>query len=104
MNEAEIHIIRALQIHPNYMDARLNLALLLLKKNKINEATEQLIYILRYNSKLYQAYYLLGKIASIQGKYNEAIQNYQKALSINPDFDIAKNDLNNILSRQREMP
>jgi Tfp pilus assembly protein PilF len=50
-----------------------------------------------------KTYYNLGLLSSKQGKINDALNNYKKAISINPDYADAHKSLADVLFSKRDM-
>jgi tetratricopeptide (TPR) repeat protein len=61
-----------------------NLGLRLVKRNK-SEAEECLKMAIELDAGLSGSYIVLGKICALQRRYSEAIENWQKALTLNRD-------------------
>jgi tetratricopeptide (TPR) repeat protein len=92
INESIAHFQEALRIMPEYADARNNLKMALEAKAKIPEAVEKFKDSLKVNQDP-ALHYKLGNMYQKNGKLNEAIEQYQKALSIQPGFTQALKDL-----------
>jgi protein O-mannosyl-transferase len=90
---AEEFFKKALEITPNNLDFRRNLASALNFQGKSGEAIKTLEEIIRQNPNFPEAYNTLGVIYAEQNRRAEAIAQFQKALQINPNFAPARNNL-----------
>ena len=101
---AEIYV-KMLETEPDLVGVREALAELYLRDNDSKRAAEQLKEIVRDSPTNPQAYYFLGAIAYEEKRYNDALDNYRKALLLGFDsqqiyFDIAAVQL--ALNKPRE--
>ena len=90
---AEEFFKKALEITPNNLDFRRNLALSLHLQGKTAEGIKTLEDVIRQNPNFPEAYNTLGLIYAEQNRRQEAIAQFQKALQINPNFTPARNNL-----------
>jgi tetratricopeptide (TPR) repeat protein len=96
LNEAELHLKNALSIAPNYTITRYLMGKTLLRKGKANEA---IIYFDSIASKIGRAinpsekYTTLGEAYVLTGRYEQAIQNYKRAVVLNHNNIEALNNL-----------
>lgn len=90
---AEEFFKKALEITPNNLDFRRNLASALNFQSKSAEAIKILEDIIRQNPNFPEAHNTLGLIYAEQNRRQEAIAQFQKALQINPNFAPARNNL-----------
>ncbi|RLD65843.1 MAG: hypothetical protein DRI84_06010 [Bacteroidetes bacterium] len=63
-----------------------NGALTFFEVKQYDDANDYIDKALKYDSNFVEAYILRGQMASEQKKMDEAIQSYQKAVDVNPDF------------------
>jgi tetratricopeptide (TPR) repeat protein len=96
---------KMLEADPELIGVREALAELYLRQNEPQRAAEQLREIIRDTPTNPQAYYFLGAIAYEQKRFEEALENYRKALLLGLDnqqvyFDIALANLS--LQKPRE--
>lgn len=84
---------KALEITPNNLDFRRNLASALNFQGKSAEAIKMLEEIIRQNPNFPEAHNTLGLIYAEQNRRQEAIAQFQKALRINPNFVPARSNL-----------
>jgi tetratricopeptide (TPR) repeat protein len=62
----------------------LDLAITLIAANQLADAEKNLQEALRYDSRLPQAHYQLGRMLEMEGKYQDAVQSLQQAATLNP--------------------
>lgn len=74
-------------------EARYNLGLSYLDKDRLQEASVEFQKAIKLNPKHYKVQNLLGYISTRFGKYDEAISYYKRAISISPDYSEAMNNL-----------
>jgi Tfp pilus assembly protein PilF len=60
----EAHLLRAIRLEPNFAPARLNLAKLHLRANRLNEARDELERVIAMDANLAEAHYQLGLVYS----------------------------------------
>jgi tetratricopeptide (TPR) repeat protein len=90
---AEEFFKKALEIAPNNLDFRRNLASALNFQGKSAEAIKMLEEITRQNPNFPEAHNTLGLIYAEQNRRQEAIAQFQRALQINPNFAPARSNL-----------
>ena len=95
--EAIAHFQKALQIHPDFAEARLNLGNALLQKGEVDEAITHFQRALQIYPDFTEANLNLGYALLQKGKVDEAITQFQKALQLNPDSAEAHLNLGNAL-------
>ncbi len=74
----------ALEVNPNYGEARVYLAESLGRLGRFQEAVESLAAI---KQKTIRVYYLLGNYLHTLGRFHEAIDAYRMVLKINPSYE-----------------
>ena len=87
---AECH--RAIEVDPEFGNPYNDIGAYLIEKGKFDEAMpwlEKAIHAKRYESYCFP-YYNLGRIWEQKGNWFRAAECYQKALSDNPDYELAK--------------
>jgi tetratricopeptide (TPR) repeat protein len=80
----------------------LNLAIVLIGRNNLGEAEEQLREALGYDSRLPQTHYQIGLILEKQAKYEEAIQSLNQAAIFNTTYPEPHYTLGRIYQRLGE--
>ena len=68
----EFHLLRAIRLEPSFAPARLSLAKLQLRTNRLNEARTELERVIALNANLAEAHYQLGLVYSRLKKMDEA--------------------------------
>jgi len=97
VNEAMAHYQKALEINPNYIDARNNLGIALFQKGQVDEAILQYKKVLENDPNSEFAHHNLGTALLQKGQVDEAMAEYQKALEINPNITQIHYDFGNAL-------
>ena len=100
VDEAIPHLQKALQIRPEFAEARFNLGLAISQKGGVDEAIVQFQEALKIKPDFAEAHYILGNALRQIGKVDEAISHFQKALEIMPDFAEAHNNLGTALRQK----
>jgi protein O-mannosyl-transferase len=96
--EAIEHYQQALQLKPNYTDARIDLGIALSQEGRYEEAIEIFQNVLQAEPGHPEVHCNLGVALAKCGKLEEAIKEYQKALRLKPDYFNAYYNLGNSLS------
>lgn len=96
--EAIVYYDRALEIQPDYDEARANLGNALAAQGKTDEAIAQYREALRANPNSMVAHHNLGLALVKQGKIDEALEHYRRAVEINPGFLEGQNNLGLLLA------
>lgn len=91
-NEAVQAYDRALEILPQYADARNNKGIALLLENKCDEAVQAYDGAIEIDPQFSQAWNNKGFALYLQGNYEEALQAYDQAVDIDPQFAKAWNN------------
>jgi tetratricopeptide (TPR) repeat protein len=92
-SEALLHISKAVQINPAYLNARNNMGNIYLKQGKANEAITCFNYTLRQNGDSAETHYNLAIALGRQKKYEEAVEHLAKVLQLNPTYPEAHNKM-----------
>jgi tetratricopeptide (TPR) repeat protein len=100
VDEAILHYQEALQIKPDYTEARYDLGNALLQKGRVDAAIAQYQKALQITPDYAESHNSLGLALDQKGRVDEAIAHYQKALEINADNAEAHNNLGNALLRK----
>jgi tetratricopeptide (TPR) repeat protein len=93
IEEAIANYRKALVIQPDHDFARKNLMRSLAKQKESRKSTAKANKVYDQRAKNPEMYYRKGNSLKNDGKLNEAIHQYQKALEIQPDFTPAMNDI-----------
>jgi Flp pilus assembly protein TadD len=94
---------QVLQLQPDFAEALLNLANILVSQGRLEEAMIHCQGALRLRPDLAQAHNTLGNILVSQGKLEEAVAQCLEALRLQPNYPEAHNSLGNALSRQGKL-
>ena len=90
---AEARIALALEYHPKFVDARVNMGLLEMQRGHYDLARVQLERAVKINRHLAQPHHGLGVLCEREGKLQEATEHYLDALSVDPGFYPARANL-----------
>ena len=93
LREAEGCYRRAIEANPGYAIAYLNLGFVLKEQERHDEAEVALSHAVALDSQQWDAWYLLGKIAVMQGRIDAGIERLSQAVEIRPTFQEARRDL-----------
>jgi tetratricopeptide (TPR) repeat protein len=97
VDEAIIHLTRAVEIEPDYQFGHYNLGAALLQTGQTDEAISELRTALKINPNDPKAYFTLANALAKKGDQNEAIAYYGRALRLTPDFPDAHTNLANLM-------
>jgi tetratricopeptide (TPR) repeat protein len=97
LDEAIAHYQKALEINPDYPNAKNDLGTALLKKGRLDEAIACYQQALQIEPDYVKARNNLGNALLQEGRMEEAITQYQEVLQIKPDFAEASYNLGNVL-------
>lgn len=98
--EAAEHYARAVELRPDYMQARYNLASALRELRRYDEAIVHLRWIVEHQAGLPEAHYLLARTLKDTGDDDGAVEQYRRAIALQPGYYQAHNNLANILIAQ----
>ena len=98
MDEAITHYQRALQIYPDYEEARYNLGNALLQKGKVDEAISQYQDALQISPDSAQGHVALGIALLRKDREEDAITHFHQALQLEPADPRFKNNLALVLA------
>jgi protein O-mannosyl-transferase len=99
-DEAIVQFRKALEIRPDFADARHDLAVTLLQTGQVDEAIAQFWEIWKQYPDDPMASFDLGNAYFQKGQLEEAVAAYQRALKIRPDDVSARNNLGMALLRK----
>jgi tetratricopeptide (TPR) repeat protein len=106
-DEAIRYFKEATRICPAFLPARQNLCQTLLEQGKLDEAITCLTKALQERDdwpEMHKMYNGLGWAYEQKGNLTLAKINYRKALSIKPDYELARNNLASVLAKQSKSP
>ncbi len=86
LDEATIHLNRAVQLVPEFVEARNNLGKLYLKQGKINEAIDCFTELAKRKDAPAEVHYSLASALLMQKRYDEAIKQLAIVLELDPDY------------------
>jgi tetratricopeptide (TPR) repeat protein len=89
-DKAEQYLTQALKEKPNYVKARVNLALLRHRQNRVDEAVRLLKQVLSERERSADAHAALGYILAHSGRLAEAGPHIRRALELNPKHEQAR--------------
>ncbi|MDY6310565.1 MAG: tetratricopeptide repeat protein [Cyanobacteriota bacterium] len=88
------YIKKAISINPGFYDAWIDLAKLAINKENFEKALSYLGVVKYINESDCRYYYYLGLVMKGKGMLAEANENFAHSLKLNPDYDLAKKELN----------
>lgn len=91
--EAERYFRTALNIDYNFVECRYNYGVLLRRMNRTHEAQTMFLECVEINPKYPPPYYQLGQILKEKGDLDGAIDRFETATRLKPDFYDAQRDL-----------
>jgi Tfp pilus assembly protein PilF len=83
---ALLHFRRAVWIKADYHDARLNMAEVLMRENRMDEAISEYREVLRQRPDAYGAHTKLGEALVMAGEWEEGVRHLRQALKLRPDY------------------
>ena len=98
--EAAPYLARAVELKPDYDDARYNLGYVLVRLGLVDAGIRELLEAIRLAPGNYMAHNNLGIAYLIQEDYPDGVRHLQEALRLNPDFEAAYNNLGVALKKQ----
>lgn len=100
LEDAVKHFTKAIEIRPDYLQARCNLGSALVQQDKINEAIGHFTKVLQTRRDFVGAHSNLGYALLQQGRLAEAAAHFMEALQIKPDFVVAHQGMAQVLLQQ----
>lgn len=88
------YLKKAISINPDFKDAWIDLARAEIKRNKLDLALSYLGAAKYIDDSDYRYYYYLGMIFKNKGLTAQANENFEQSHKLNPDYDLAKKELN----------
>ena len=94
-DSAYIYLNKAIENSPYDLDFQFKTAVLELKMSMFETSKDRLKNIIKLNSRYSQAYFNLGSIyMNVDKNYKKAIENFEKAVLYDPDYNLALINLN----------
>jgi len=97
LDEAVLHLSKAVRISQSFFEARYNLGQSLLKQGKPSEAIACFNELIKHKQDSAQVYYHLAMAMSMQKKYDDAIKYLDKSLTLDPQFSEAHREIGTLL-------
>jgi Flp pilus assembly protein TadD len=88
--EAVAPLKKAIEINPNFLDARRNLVSILLRMNRADEAYAQLVEVVRLDPRDAVARSNLGVCLMMQSRPAEALEQFETAVRLDPSYANAR--------------
>lgn len=101
--EAAVHLARAVELNPEYGDARYNLGYVLVRLGQLEAGIRELTEAVRLEPKNYMAHNNLGVAHLIREEYPQAVAHFEEAVRLKPDFPPALNNLGVALKNQGKL-
>jgi len=98
--DAVKHFTKAIELRPDYLQARCNLGCALVQQDKLNEAIGHFTKVLQTRRDFVGAHSNLGYALLQQGRVAEAAAHFMEALRIKPDFVVAHQGMAQVLLQQ----
>jgi tetratricopeptide (TPR) repeat protein len=96
------HFEKSYRLNPNYQNTAIWLWITYLDLSQYRKAHQALDTVLSANPDAYDAWYYKAQTYKAEGNIEEAKKTYTHLLSINPEFDLAKQEL--LLLEQQSVP
>jgi Flp pilus assembly protein TadD len=91
--EAAVHLARAVELNPEYGDARYNLGYVLVRLGQLEAGIRELTEAVRLEPENFMAHNNLGVAFLIREDYPQAVEQLKEAVRLKPDFASAHNNL-----------
>ena len=99
LNEAMASYTQAIKAHPDFREAYYNMGFLHMYYLKLyRQGLNYFDQAVQVDPMYYQAYYNRGYSFELLGDINNAAKDYRKALSIKPDYNLAAQGLDRVMS------
>jgi tetratricopeptide (TPR) repeat protein len=93
LDEAAIHFNKALHLWPEFPEANISMASLLIRRKQFDNAMVYLDKTMEVSPDNPRVYYYKGALFQTQQKFDKAIQAYERTLRLKPDYTAALNNL-----------
>ena len=104
LEAAKIHLQKAAEIRPSYIDPHINLGIMYMDQNKLSEAISEMETALKIDPNSPNANLNMGVILEKLGRNDEAFKSYELAVRLDPDMNIARHNLGVMYYRRKEFP
>jgi len=94
---AERQCRKSLELNPKNAKAHAILGIALVRQDRLEEATSELLEAIRLDPTDYEAYYTLGQAMTSQNKFDEAIRQFSTVLQLRPDYTQAHGYMGSLL-------
>ena len=101
--ESESFFRKAIELKPNYADARYNLGYVMVRSGRMEEGVSQLLEATRLEPENYMAHNNLGIAYLFQENFPQAVLHFQEALRLKPDLETTRNNLGVALKNQGDL-
>jgi len=91
--EAAANFQKAIDLRPDYGDARYNLGYAWVRLGRLQDGVQELLAAVRLEPENYMAHNNLGVAYLLQKNYPEAIRHLQRAVDLASEFETARNNL-----------
>jgi tetratricopeptide (TPR) repeat protein len=101
--ESEPLFQKAVELQPQYGDARYNLGYVMIRLDRMEEGVRQLREAIRLEPENYMAFNNLGIAYLLQENYPQAVRHFQESLRLRPDYETTRNNLGVALKNQGDL-
>lgn len=89
LDQAEAFLKQALDYSPENLDAHFDLARIYARKGERDKAAQEFRFLFNLEAEFFIYHFELGRILEAWGNKDGALREYQRALLLNPKFDLA---------------
>ncbi len=88
------YLKKSVSINPDYRDGWIDLARVEIRNEHFDKAMAFLDIVKYIDEVDFRYYYYLGLVLKNKGLISDASKNFEKSLELNPDYSLAKEELN----------
>lgn len=88
------YLKKAISINPDFKDAWIDMAKISINKDNFDDALSYLNIAKYIDDNYYRYYYYMGLVLKNRGLTAEAHKNFEQSLNLNPEYELAKKELN----------
>lgn len=88
------YLKKAISINPDFKDAWIDMAKISINKDDFDNALSYLNIAKYIDDNYYRYYYYMGLVLKNRGLTAEAHKNFERSLNLNPEYELAKKELN----------